>query len=414
MSKTSKELRQKRAGLFEQAKAILADKETLTAEEQSQYDGLMSEIDDLKAQVDRIERSEQMEAEMAADMDRRADINGTSPGEETDKAKAEQEAFTAYLKNGISNLNPEHREIMQAKFKRDPQGAQGVGSGSTGGYLVPEGFYATMTEALLDYNAVRQACTILPTATGNDLPMPTVNDTSNKGALLGENTDTSENALTFGQKTLKAYKYTSKIVLVSLELLQDSAFDINAFLSRKLGERIGRITADHMTTGTGSGQPNGIVTAAALGKTGASGQTSTIIYDDLVDLMHSVDPAYRTMPGCGWMMPDTMLKTLRKLKDGESRPIWQPGVAAGEPDNILGKPYYINQSMADPEAEAKTLLFGDLKSYFVRDVMDVMVLRLVERYAEYGQVGFLAFSRHDGELLDAGTNPVKYYAHPAA
>jgi HK97 family phage major capsid protein len=121
--------------------------------------------------------------------------------------------------------------------------------------------------------------------------------------------------------------------------------------------------------------------------------------------MHSVDPEYRALPGCGWMMPDAMLKTMRKLVDGESRPLWQPGLVAGEPDTILGKPYFINQSMASPAAGAKTLLFGNLASYFVRDVMDVMVLRLVERYAEYGQVGFLAFSRHDGDLLDAGTHP---------
>lgn len=413
MSK-SIELRQKRAGLVKQAQDILSDKDTLNAEEQLQFDGYMKEVDELKAQIDRIEQADQLEAEMAAEMDQRADANGTSVGQEVDRAHAESEAFTAYLKNGFGGLNADQREVMKSRFKNDPQAAQGGGSGGAGGYLVPEGFYGKLTEAMLDFNGVRQACTILPTKTGNDLPMPTDNDTGNKGALLAENTAASEQDLTFGQKTLGAYKYTSKVVRVSMELMQDSAFDINAYLSRKLGERIGRITADHFTTGTGSGQPNGIVTAATLGKTGASGQTTTIIYDDLVDLMHSVDPAYRTLPGCGWMMPDSMLKTVRKLKDGDSRPLWQPGVAAGEPDSILGKSYFINQSMAAPAASAKTLLFGDLKSYIVRDVKDVMVMRLVERYAEYGQVGFLAFSRHDGELLDAGTHPVKYYAHPAS
>lgn len=407
-----KELRQKRAGLFEQAKAILAKGDTMTAEDQGQYDGLMGEIDALKAQIDRLERAEQMEAEMAASLDQRAQVEGVSTDEAGDKKAKEDRAFTNFLRVGLNELNAEDKAIMQARFKRDPKSAQSTTT-TAGGYLVPEGFYGILTDAMLQFNGVRGAATILRTASGNDIPMPTVNETSVKGALLGENSNTTEQAVTFGQTVLGAYKYTSKIVLVSLELLQDSAFDLNAWIARALGERIGRITADHFTTGTGSGQPNGIVTAATLGKTGASGQTTSIIYADLVDLMHSVDPAYRTMPGCGWMMPDTMLKALRKLVDGESRPLWQPGLVAGEPDTILGKPYFINQSMAAPGAGAKTLLFGNLASYFVRDVMDVMVLRLVERYAEYGQVGFLAFSRHDGELLDAGTHPVKYYAHPS-
>ncbi len=411
--KKSNELRQERAGLFEQAKAIL-EMEKPTSEDIAKHDALMKQVDDLKAQIDRIENAEKMEAEIAASIDQRAQRDGTSADQAHDASKKEAEAFTAFLRHGFSGLDDEQKAIMKARFKNDPKAAQSVGTPSGGGYLVPEGFYGTMTEALLDFNAVRGACTIMRTASGNDIPMPTDNDTGNKGALLGENSNTTEQAITFGSLTLGAYKYTSKIVLVSLELLQDSAFDLNAYIARKLGERIGRVTSDHFTTGTGSGQPKGIVSAATLGKTGASGQTSSIIYADLVDLFHSVDPSYRNMPGAGWMMPDTMLKSLRKLVDGESRPIWQPGLVAGEPDTILGKPYFINQSMDAPAASKKTLLFGDLKSYIVRDVMDVMVLRLVERYAEYGQVGFLAFSRHDGQLLDAGTHPVKYYAHPAA
>lgn len=412
MSKIT-ELRQKRAGLFEQAKAILAKGDTMSAEDKSAYDGLMGEIDALKDQVDRLERADQLEAEMAASIERKAEADGVSVDESADRKAKEEQAFTNFLRVGMADLSQDDRAIMQARFKRDPQAAQST-STTSGGYLVPEGFYNTLTEAMLQVNGVRPAATVLRTATGNDLPMPTVNETTIKGAILSENSNTSEQAVTFGQTTLGAYKYTSKIVLVSLELLQDSAFDLNAWIAGALGKRIGRITADHFTTGTGSGQPNGIVTAATLGKTGASGQTTSIIYADLVDLMHSVDPEYRNLPGCAWMMPDTMLKALRKLVDGESRPLWQPGLVAGEPDTILGKPYFINQSMATPAASAKSLLFGNLQSYFIRDVMDVMVLRLVERYAEYGQVGFLAFSRHDADLLDAGTHPVKYYQHPAA
>jgi HK97 family phage major capsid protein len=261
-----KELRQKRAGLFEQAKAILAKGDTMSAEDQGQYEALMGEIDALKAQIDRLERAEQMEAEMAASLDQRADTDGISVDEAADKKAKEDKAFTNFLRVGMNDLNPEDKAIMQARFKRDPQAAQSTTT-TAGGYLVPQGFYNTLTEAMLQFNGVRGAATILRTATGNDIPMPTVNETAVKGAILGENSNTSEQAVTFGQTVLGAYKYTSKIVLVSLELLQDSAFDLNAWIANALGQRIGRITADHFTTGTGSGQPNGIVTAATLGKT---------------------------------------------------------------------------------------------------------------------------------------------------
>lgn len=408
-----KELRQKRAGLFEQAKAILAKGDTMSAEDQGQYEALMGEIDALKAQIDRLERAEQLEAEMAASLDQRAEVNGVSGDEQADQEQRVSRAFSNYLRMGLSDMSAEDREIMAAR-RRDFQNAQSTTT-TAGGYLVPEGFYGTLMDAMLAFGGMRRASDILTTATGNDLPIPTSNDTSNKGEIVSENSQqTHEQDITFGQVVLNSYLYSSKIIRVSIQLMQDSAFDLNTFLAKKMGERIGRITNDHFTTGTGSGQPNGIVTAATLGKTGASGQTTSIIYADLVDLLHSVDPSYRDMPGAGWMMPDAMLKTMRKLVDGESRPLWQPGLAVGAPDTILDKPYIINQSMASPAAGAKTLLFGDLKKYMIRDVLGVTVMRLTERYADYHQVGFLAFSRHDGDLLDAGTHPVKYYQHAAA
>jgi len=205
--------------------------------------------------------------------------------------------------------------------------------------------------------------------------------------------------------------YTSKIVRISFQLLQDSAFDLESWLARKLGIRIARITNEHFTVGTGTSQPEGVVTGASQGKVGASGQTTSVTYPDLVDLEHSVDRAYRT--NGQWMFHDSSLKALKKMEDSQNRPLWLPGIAQREPDMILGKPYIVNNDMPEMAASAKSILFGDFSAYCIRDVLGVQLLRLVERYADYLQVGFLAFARHDGGMLDAGTGPIKYYQNSA-
>jgi HK97 family phage major capsid protein len=178
-----------------------------------------------------------------------------------------------------------------------------------------------------------------------------------------------------------------------------------------LGERIGRIQNDHFTTGSGVSQPNGLLTAATDSAV-TTVSTTLISYDEMVNLEHSVDPAYR--PGAKWMFHDGALKALKKVKalqysgDTTGLPIWLPGLAVNAPDTILGYPYVVNQSMSTPATTVKSVLFGALNKYIVRDVRDITLVRLNERYADYHQVGFLAFARSDGDLLDAGTRPVKY------
>lgn len=198
--------------------------------------------------------------------------------------------------------------------------------------------------------------------------------------------------------------------LIPIELLQDSAFDIESYIRNVIQTRIGRITNQHFTTGTGTSQPTGVVTNATLGKTGATGQTTSITYDDLIDLIHSIDPAYR-VAGSEFMFNDSTLKALRKLKDTQGLPIWQPGLTQGEPDRILGFKYTINQDVATMAANAKSILFGDFSKFFIRDVMDLSIFRMGEKYIDAGQVGFVAFSRHDSTLVD--TSAIKYYANSA-
>jgi HK97 family phage major capsid protein len=259
---------------------------------------------------------------------------------------------------------------------------------------------------------MRQVAETITTESGVTLPWPTNDDTGNVGAILAENTQVTEQDVTLGQQDIGAFMYTSKLVRVSLQLLNDSVLDFENWLARKLGERIGRIQNTHFTTGTGTAQPEGIQTNAVVGKTGATGQTTSVTGDDLIDLVHSVDPAYRNSGRVQFMLADGTLGSVRKLKDGNGQYLWQPSVQSGVPDRILGYGYTVNQDMPTMAASAKSILFGDFfAGYLIRDVQDVQTLRLAERYADFLQVGFLAFARADGTPQDAAA--VRAYRNSA-
>ena len=261
---------------------------------------------------------------------------------------------------------------------------------------------------------MRQAASAFTTSTGNDLPWPTNNDTGNKGVLIGENVEDAEQDAVYGSQTFKAHTISSKIIRVSVELLQDSAFDLPSEVGFMIGERIGRKENECFTIGSGTASPLGVVPNAVLGKTGANGQTTTITFDDFIDLQHSVDPAYRRSPSCVWMFNDATLAKVKKLKDDNLRPIWLPGFDVREPDTILGHRYIINQDAPVMAASARSVLFGDFRSYKIRDVSGIILKRLDERYAEYRQVAFVAFARVDGQLLAPSFGPIKYYANSAS
>ena len=277
---------------------------------------------------------------------------------------------------------------------------------------MPEGFRNTLVETMKAFGGIADLAEFVITATGNDLPWVTVDDTSNEGEILGENDTVGEQEILFGGRKLKAHIYSSKMVKVPRALLQDTVFDLESFLPRKLGERIGRRSARSWITGTGVDEPEGITTNITIGKTGAGGQTTSVIYNDLIDLEHSVDPAYRG-PNARFVLADSALKVLRKIVDGQSRPLWVPVPAPGFPATINGRPYAIDNSMPAPAASAKSILFGDIKAaYVIRLVQSIQTLRLAERYAEKLQVAFLSFARMDGMLQDP--NAVRGYQHPAS
>jgi HK97 family phage major capsid protein len=201
------------------------------------------------------------------------------------------------------------------------------------------------------------------------------------------------------------------MVKVSFQLLNDSAFDLGAFLPRKFGQRLGRAVNAHFTNGTGGGtQPTGLIPNLVVGKTGTTGQTLSVIYDDLIDLIHSVDPAYRG--NARFMLNDLSVRVVRKIKDSTGQPIWQPGMQNGVPDSLLGYPLTVNQDVPVMAANAKSIAFGDFQqAYVIRQVQGVQTMRFDERFADALQVGFLAFARYDGNVDDAGA--AKLYQNSA-
>lgn len=329
-----------------------------------------------------------------------------------------RDAFGRWLRRGIGGVNSDERDILHRGFRMlddDETRDMGIATGAGGGFTVPIGFLAEWEKALKSYSGVLNSpVRIMPTQTGNDLQLPTVNDTSNVGELLAENVATTALDVAVGQITFKSYVFSAKQIPVSNQLLQDNAVGLEQEIRDIAAERIGRIVNQFLTTGTGTAQPQGIVTASTLGKTAAS--ATAITYDELIDLEHSVDPAYRNGPGVGFMMNDTVIAILRKLKDADGRPIWQPaatsGMVSGVEGLLNGRKYYVNQDMASPAATAKSIVFGDLYRYCVRQINLPVIARADELGMAKNQKIFFMFARYDGRYRNAGTNPIKHLAHP--
>lgn len=389
--------------------------EDMSAEDFTAWQRGLDDIDRLNAIVETEERTEILDrrfAEIDEEQRERAARAGQlgKPAGDPAATAADAEyraAFEAFMRDGAAEIEPEQKALLRAKAQQIR--AQGVSSGSIGGYTVPEGFWAKVTETMKFFASVGQYAEVLNTTAGETIPWPTNDDTSNEGAILTENTQITGQDLEFGSADLGAYMYTSKLILVSWQLLQDSGVDIEGFIARKAGERIGRITNRHFTVGTGTNQPQGYMAGATLGKTAAS--ATAITWEEMVDLEHSVDIAYRA--NGRYALHDLTLAYIRKMKDSDGRPLWSPGLAFGAPDTVNGVPYFVNNYMDTIAASKKVMAYGDFRSAFVvRNVAGASLARLTERYADWLQVGFFAFSRHDSVVQDASA--VKYLATAAS
>jgi HK97 family phage major capsid protein len=389
----SQELREKRAALAAEAQSLLSNPAN-----GEKFDRMMADVDAMAGTIERQERLEKLEVEMRSTTRPPLGQPGVDPAAsftaapETEERKAAHKAaFRSYIKGDLSKAEIRTYSPMSDSVQ--------------GAFLVPQGFQYELEQALKAYGGMRPVSRSLTTTTGNALPWPTSNDTGTSGEQIGENTTVSSANPNIQNITLNAWKYSTKMVQVSVELLQDSAFDLDAYIREIFVTRIGRITNNHFTVGGGTTLPNGVVTASAFNTNNPTATVAGAVnYDDLVNLEHSVDPAYR--PGAKFMLHDSTLKTIKKLKDAQGHPLWVAGVGSGAPDTILGYSYQINQDMPVIGTGLKQMLFGAFNKYLIRTVKDLYVLRLDERFAELGQVAFIGFARYDGNLIDAGTHPI--------
>lgn len=406
-----KELRAKQAQLVAEARERLdqitaATDEARAKELEIQHDAAMAEHDRLEAIIAREEKLSALEkrGEEARAKNRPIGGNGEARGSDEGEAPSYREVFHKFLRAGgdPSELSGDERAVLRQGNQPKAEFRIQSTSNTAGGYTVPTELSNEIVRSMKAWGPMydEDIATTMNTASGNPIKLPTVDDTAVPAVAHAEGvalTDDGGSDVTFGQKSLDAFVFDTEFVKFSMELAQDSIFNVEALLGSLLGERLGRIANTQLTTGGGSGAPNGIVTASTLGKTAAA--TGAVTYDEIMDLIHSVDPAYRQSPKARLMFNDTTLAAIRKLKDGDGKYIWtNSDVQGGVPGTLLGYRYSVNQAMASMATTNKAILFGDFSKYFVRKVGSPVIGVLRERF--WPDLGIAGLIRFDGELAD--------------
>lgn len=406
---TLTELNQNRGELVSQARSALEEinrntDEARAAELDARHDTIMSEFDKLDARIAREQRVADAEKSIVEREERnrrrQRPIDDTDEKRDASDTIEYRTVFAKAICGPLDNLTPEERAVLKTgstEFR-----AQSTGTTTAGGFFVPTTLADMIVRSMLAWGPMYDPgiTTEMNTTSGNPIRIPTINDTSVTAVAHTENTaltDTGSKDVTIGQKSLDAFAFDTQFVRWSWELDMDSIFGMEALLGDLLGERLGRIANLQLTTGSGSSAPNGIVTASTLGKTAAA--VAAITFDEIIDLEHSVDPAYRTSPRARFMLNDSTLAAVRKLKDGQGNYLWQSGnVQAGIPGTINGRPFSINQAMASLATGNRVMVFGDFGKYFVRKVGTPVIGVMRERF--WPDLGIAGLIRFDGELGD--------------
>jgi HK97 family phage major capsid protein len=423
----SHEVKKKAEALYRNIKDLYS-KDSLTAEDNTKFDEWNKEFDSLMAQAKKFEDFEKKEIEESqenAEVEKTLRKGDLSPEK---RKEFENLALKEFVLTG--KVSQELRQHMApAKAEKDDSsmidaeykklGLTRVNTQSTsdgsGGYTIATGFQKELEKAMLAYGGMLQVSRIWKTAKGNPYKWPKVDDTGNRAYLIGEavNAETSAVKVTDAEQDFEAYKITSGLLRLSSEIIEDSEFDIVGEINQFLSERMGRGINYYTTLADGSTKPKGITIAAAHGNNTADDAALASL--DFLNLEHEVDPAYRV--GATWMFHDSVLKAIKKISVASTTvyPLWLPDFRSGEPGTILGYNYTINQDMAafvDGSTSAndskKIALFGNFKKYIIRTVSNMRMVRLNERFGDTDEIGLVAFWRIDGDLLEAGTHPVKY------
>jgi HK97 family phage major capsid protein len=382
------ELREKRAKAWDAAKAFLDSKRgadgLLSAEDVATYEKMEADVVNLGKEIDRLERQQALDAELNKPVNTPITGKPGQPNPENKTGRASDEYKRAFW-NAMRSKTAGY-EVLNALQ---------VGTDSEGGYLVPDEFERTLVEALQEENIFRTMAKIIQTASG-DRKIPVV---ASKGTAswVDEEGAIPESDDAFGQVSIGAYKLAT-MIKVSEELLNDSIFNLESYIAREFARRIGAKEEESFFIGNGTGKPTGIFNAtggAELGVTAASATAITV--DEIMDLFYSLKSPYRK--NAVFVMNDSTVKAIRKLKDGNGQYLWQPSISAGQPDTILNRPVKTSAYVPAIAAGAKTIAFGDFGYYWIADRQGRSFQRLNELYAATGQVGFKATQRVDGKLI---------------
>lgn len=379
------ELREKRALAWDKAKAFLDSKRTddgiLSAEDTAIYEKMEAEVVNLGKEIDRLERQQAIDLELSRPVNTPITNKPTATGDNK-TGRASNEYKNAFWK------------AMRSKNSFDVQNALQIGTDSEGGYLVPDEFEATLIQGLEDENIFRTIANIITSSGDKKIPVVASKGTASWVDEEGNIPDSDD---AFGQVSIGAYKLAT-MIKVSEELLNDSVFNLEKYIAREFARRIGTKEEEAFIIGNGTGKPTGILNAtggATLGVTAASAAAITV--DELFDLFHSLGASYRK--SAIWLMNDSTVKAIRKLKDGNGNYLWQPSITVGAPDTILNRPVKTSSYVPAIAASAKTIAFGDFSYYWIADRQGRSFQRLNELFAATGQVGFRATQRVDGKLV---------------
>lgn len=436
-----KTLLEERAGVFEGLKGYmdrLTAGEKLTVEDRTEIKNRNARIDEIDADIEAL----RVYGKREAVRDEAAETRGVSRDEADNSEARYEQAFVNWFKRGTRGISEEQRSLLESRDNTtvtlSTSGGEGLSAAADsapGGYLIPQGFWQNLQVALKAYGGLLDRCNVIQTASGQPMPWPSVDPTGITGkyltevSQLGFGGDSAGTNYEFGQGMLNAWTIVSGVVLASLQLLNDSAFDVNQFVVDRMGEAIGRKVAAELQTGSGNSAMLGIQTALAakadsgIGKGGVfvqqpgkvtllgqataaqkhqSSGANNIGFEDAQAMITYVDPAYRAAGRCAWIASDVTLAQLRNVTDAYGHPLWQPSVVPGNPDMVLGYPVVLDQNVGTAASNAVGgLLFGDFHTAMVvRQVNQAGTMRLTERYADFLQVGFLSYIRIDSRSND--------------
>jgi HK97 family phage major capsid protein len=411
VSEFIKRLQERRLNVWEQTKELLdtaeGEKRDLSAEEEAKYQALNTDLDKIDARVKDLREAEQRtkdaEAAFADLLDKPADV----------RKKAQD--TSAELRQWLTGEGGK-RAFEVRPDATTPHDLRTLSklTASAGANTVPISFYNRLIEHMIEVSGVLMANpTLLRTASGEQIQIPkTTAHSTPSGAPIAEAATLASSDPTFGQVPLDAYKY-GILLQVSHELLNDTGVDLAGYLARQAGRAIGNWIGAHLVTGTGTNQPNGVVTAATVGVTGGAGVVGAFTADNLIDLFYSVIAPYRNSSSCAWLMKDSSVAGLRKLKDTTNQYIWAPGLTADAPDTVLGKRLYTDPNVAATALSAKSVVFGDFSTYFVRMVETLRFERSDDYAFNTDLVSYRAVLRGDGDQVDT-SGAIKVYQGNAA